>query len=524
MSGSDNSTNAMTTATTTQHDWEYSKENTAPLECGRSTKTLSKRAFGTSTVEMAQIEEKTKKYERLVRRSEKAMEWLQRQSTKIVTEKKKKKQQQQSSSLAASSSTSSSSSSSSTTNGDNNNNNNNNETLLNRELDLTEEESQSLRQQLVAELGYDPSTSDRDNIDYDPMRFWVLYIKHIRESYPTDTQRQFLLMERCARTFMARPFLVPSYQNDVRFIRICILYADKTSNPSEVFKLMSKSKVGTKVSLFWVAWAWVAEKAQDFPFTEKIFQKALSVGAEPRQFLEDRQRQFLRRMSRHWLDASHVMQEDGLGDEDDAEDYAGKRGVLSSLSSEGVARNDRGSGLDRYAPLLQPNDNGSNNTRPTSQSSNRPLGGKSNSIHMAGFNIFQDGNSIGNSDVLNDENNPSGGQLQKESERTKENNMRPELWNERGYGLVNPSTITATASSAFVAGTARDTVPRSCSTAAFEVFVDEDLKQLENDKDVPKKNSARTTDQRSLRHRVDGGAVSLSSRSGCLWFMRKLLI
>lgn len=493
MSASDNSTN--TTTATTHHDWEYSKENAAPLECGRSTKTLSKRAFGTSTVEMAQIEEKTKKYERLVRRSEKAVEWLQKESTKRMMEKKQ--------SLVALSSTSSS------TDGEN-------ETL---HRELNEEESQSLRRQLAAELGYDTSTSDRDNIDYDPMRYWVLYIKHIRESYPTDTQKQFLLMERCARTFMSRPFLISSYQNDVRFIRICILYADKSSNPSEVFKLMSKSKVGTKVSLFWVAWAWVAEKAQDFPFTEKIFQKALSVGAEPRQFLEERQRQFLRRMSRHWLDASQ-MQEEGLGDGDDNNECAGKRGVLTSLSSEGVARNDRGSGWNRHAQLPQPDDIGSNitSTRPSSRSSKQQNFGRGNTNPMSGFNIFQDGNSIGNSDVLNDENNASGGllRLEKESERTKENNQRPELWNERGYGLVHPNTTT-TASSESIVGTARDSILlgrpsssgdhlRSCSTAAFEVFVDEDLMQPKNEKDALSKEVIR--DHRSLRQRVDGGAVS----------------
>lgn len=509
MSGSDNSTNTTTTTTAAHHDWEYSKENAAPLECGRSVKTLSKRAFGTSTVEMAQIEEKTKKYERLVRRSEKAVEWLQKQSTKILV-----------ASLSSSSSSDTANNYDASADGENETPNNSRE--------LTEEESQSLRQQLVTELGYDPSTSDRDNIDYDPMRYWVLYIKHIREAYPTDTQKQFLLMERCARTFMARPFLIPSYQNDVRFIRICILYADKTSNPSEVFKLMSKSKVGTKVSLFWVAWAWVAEKAQDFPFTEKIFQKALSVGAEPRQFLEERQRQFLRRMSRHWLDASQ-MQEDGLvGDgEDNAVDCAGKRGVLNSLSSEGVARNDRGSGLNRHAQLPpQPNgsSSSSSSSRPTSaRSSNNQLGGKSNSKSMAGFNIFQDGNAIGDTDVLNDENNLTVGQtrLTKESERTKENNMRPELWNERGYGLLPPSTTTTATSSDSIVGTARESASlllgrpppmgaytRSCSTAAFEVFVDDDLKEPENEHDVSKENSGRITDQRSLRHRVDGGAVS----------------
>ena len=166
-----------------QHDWELSKENAAPLEFGRSTKSLSKRAFGTSTAEMALVEEKTKKYDKLVRRSEKAVEWLQKQSAKILEQRR---------------------SSSDDNCGDD---------------QLTEEEAQSLRDKLVTELGFDPYTTDRENIDYDPLRYWVLYIKHIRESHPSDSQRQFLLMERCARTFMARPFLFPSYQNDVRFIR-----------------------------------------------------------------------------------------------------------------------------------------------------------------------------------------------------------------------------------------------------------------------------------------------------------------
>jgi hypothetical protein len=144
------------------------------------------------------------------------------------------------------------------------------------------------------------------------------------------------------------------------------------------------------------------------------------------------------------------------------------------------------------------------------------LGGKGNTKPIVGFNIFQDGNAIGNSDVLNDENNPSGGQLRltKESERTKENKMRPELWNERGYGLIHPSTTTTAATSESIVGTAFGRPPpsvdhqRSVSTAAFEVFVDEDLKEPDNDKDVSKENSARISDHRSLRQRVDGGAVS----------------
>ena len=459
------------------HDWEYSKENTAPLECGRSTKSLSKRAFGTSTAEMAQIEEKTKKYERLVRRSEKAVEWLQKQSTVVL-----ERQRSSSGDGAAA------------------------------DRELTEDEAQALRERLVLELGFDPSTTDRDDVDYDPLRYWVLYIKHIRDSYPSDSQRQFLLLERCTRTFMARPFVVPSYRNDVRFVRTCILYADKTSNPSEVFKLMGKIKVGTKVALFWVAWAWVAEKAQDFQFTEKIFQKALSVGAEPRKFLEERQHQFLRRMSRHWLNASQG-QDDGLEDEEVGD---GRRGALNSLSSEGVAMNDRGNAVHRH-PRQQPN----------GQSSDQQLGRRGND-QMGGFSIFQDGSANGPPNVLDDDENAPGGPqlLPTERERSKENNMRPELWNERGYGLINPSATSASASlpivSDSIVGTVRNPAPdigrpppfgghrRSGSAPAFDVYVEEDDEAGSNKHDLSKGNEEKVTDHRSLRQRLDGGTVSCS--------------
>ena len=467
-------------SSTTEHDWEFSKENAAPLEYGRSTKSLSKRAFGTSTAEMVAIEEKTKKYEKLVRRSEKAVEWMQKQSKKII--------EQSSSSNNGGKSKKGSSSSS-----------------MDREL--TTDEAETLRTRLVLEIGFDPSTTDRDNIDYDPMRYWVLYIKHIRESYPSDSQKQFLLMERCARTFMARPFIIPSYQNDVRFIRTCILYADKTSNPSEVFKLMSKIKVGTKVSLFWVAWAWVAEKAQDFPFTEKIFQKALSVGAEPKQFLEERQRQFLRRMSRHWLNASQA-QEDGLEEEDDE---GGGRGALYALSSEGIARNDRVASGRGASSRSQPQQTFRDSSRSTLHriKENQPT---------VGFNIFQDGDN-NDEDVLDDvENDPRGAQrLARESERTKENSQRAEMWNERG-GLTSSSTAAPDVGSDSIVGSSfgggRPPLvghQRSgSSSAAFEVFVDEEFNE-ENEVSELRETSF-STDQRSLRQRLDGGTADRLTR------------
>ena len=441
-----------------QHDWELSKENAAPLECGRSTKSLSKAALRDKSGMIA-IEGKTKKYEKLVGRSEKAVEWLQKQVKEV-------------------------------TDGDD------------PSRELTTEEANHLRERMITELGFDPSTPDRDHIDYDPMRYWVLYIKHVRESYPSDSQKQFLIMERCTRTFLYRPFLHPNYQNDIRFIRTCILYADKTSNPSEVFKLMSKTKVGTLTALFWVAWAWVTEKSSDFQFTEKIFQKSLSVGAEPKKFLEERQKQFLRRMSRHWLNASQA-NEDDVEDVDGGED---ERGALNSISTAGMAANNRGAGFNR---------NSSRDRRLETQQPSRQLS-RINENSSAGFSIFQDNDENAAEDVLNDDHDGAqrGRQLAKESERIKENSMRPESWNERGYGLKKTSLAAEEPSSDSIVGTARDSARQTSSlifaAAPFEVFVDDECCDDDNRDDNDQSN--KRVDNRSLRQRLDGGTAERLAR------------
>ena len=45
--------------------------------------------------------------------------------------------------------------------------------------------------------------------------------------------------------------------------------------PGEIFSFMQSNKIGEKVSLFWIAWAFVAEKLENFKLTDQIFQKGL---------------------------------------------------------------------------------------------------------------------------------------------------------------------------------------------------------------------------------------------------------
>ena len=145
----------------------------------------------------------------------------------------------------------------------------------------------------------------------DPLEHWLAYMKWSQENANadgnTDTQAHFLLMERCTRTLLT----IPQYKNDPRFIRVCVLYADKTSNPADVFKLLHQHDVGSEVSLFYMSWAWVAELKGDYAFCEKIYKKGLAKEATPLKLLQQRHKQFQRRMSRHWLNNSSLQQDDG---------------------------------------------------------------------------------------------------------------------------------------------------------------------------------------------------------------------
>jgi hypothetical protein len=48
-----------------------------------------------------------------------------------------------------------------------------------------------------------------------------------------------------------------------------------------VIQYMHKNKIGTGLALFWVAWAWVAEKQSNFALADKIFTKVRAAVAQP---------------------------------------------------------------------------------------------------------------------------------------------------------------------------------------------------------------------------------------------------
>lgn len=444
----------MVRAESEYHNWELYKENAAPLERGRNVSKLSN-ALEPSSINYTQRQEQDlniQSFERLVRPSEKFL--------KLYKERLE-------------------------------------------HHDNTHPISDEEVQELLLKC----------KVDKDPLVHWLRYIKYHEDTYPSDTNNQFLLMERCTQTMIYHP----KYINDTRFIRVCVLYADKTTDPHEQFKFFHTHKIGSTTAIFWLAWAWVAEKKKDFPFAEKIFRKAIQKKAQPVDKVNERYKQFQRRMSRHWLNANAANSEN-VYDEEVPEIDPNKRSALVGLTEEAIKQNNRSAAIN-----------------PTGRNA-FPLNAKTNLNKevstKGGFNIFaDDGNDhdgrydLNNSGAYGDENAPIP-KLVKQNERSKENIQTSEAWNERGglnvyreMTLQNEDNYVQGASSVVQrwAGTGGDSIIAggTSSRTAFAVFIDEDCNAKSGSSDERKlAKTSKTAERGGLRQRGEDFSIRQSLSRG----------
>lgn len=323
---------------------------------------------------------------------------------------------------------------------------------------------------------------DVTEVEDDPLGHWLSYIRFYQESFPSDTHEQFLLLERCTRALIK----MRQYANDDRLIGICAKYADKTKDPMTVFKYLHQEKIGTENALLWIAWAFVAERDNDFQFAEKIFKKGISKNAQPLHQLKARHRQFERRMSRNWLNSSQ--QSDLVDDEDEDTE---RRGVLGGVPRSGASRSRRGANMMR-----QTERNRTFGTRQARRSARQSRNVDSNT--SAVFSVFEDDEN-GEDGYNLDQSHGRGRVIETHAERKKENTIDAERWNERG-GLQRR----------------KETHERSRSKGpppAFAVFVDEECVAQHEAEEAANKAEAdlhrRCRDDRAFRKRDDEGMVSV---------------
>lgn len=335
-------------------------------------------------------------------------------------------------------------------------------------------------------------SNDKIETDDDPLIHWLSYIKFYQEVFPADTNNQFLLLERCFRSLCRWT----KYSDDQRFIRVCCMYAEKTNRAREIFQYMYSQKIGIGVAIFWAAWAFICEKEQDFAFAEKVFEKGIGKKAQPIKYLLQRQKQFQRRMSRHWLNSTKSHDE---GDNHD--DESASRAVLTGLSASSLKRNDR-------ARLHRPSNETASSTATTIPTfSVRSRGNQSkmtgSNTTMKGFSIFvedtdaTDGHFPLDNSLLAHQDRV----LEREQDRRKENTLQTERWNDRG-ALLSTASISVPK-------------PRLTAPVAFAVYVDESCAakhKKENEERLHLSEAHRgVRDERTFRERKDAGMAEILS-------------
>ena len=343
----------------------------------------------------------------------------------------------------------------------------------------------------------------------DPLIHWLGYVRSHRDARPSDSGGEFLLLERTVRALA--PF--SRYRDDVRFVRACVLYADRTSAPGDVFRFLHGEGIGSRTALFWVAWAWVAEKADDFKFAEKVFLKGIRKGARPARLLEERHKQFQRRMSRHWLNNTSLAEASigGRRRQEEEEEGGGGRGALAGLTEGGARRNHRAAGGQQGGGRRGRGGLGQQRGGAGAGAGAGAGKGEGNGVKAkGGFSIFVD---------ENDENGPGGyddldrsrdgaghggrRRIETEADRIKENEGRKERWNERG-GIQGEEE-----------GQPSLRQPQQ-RPPSFAVFVDdqcaERIEREENEEEEElqrqRDRKGREDDGRSLRQKMDCGVVS----------------
>ena len=273
--------------------------------------------------------------------------------------------------------------------------------------------------QFEAKLKSIQESSDSSQKDDMLLDVYLKHYKWIRDTYPSDNTKSLTFLERA--TFDLKDN--ESCRNNPMFVKMWCEYADSVRNPGEIFSFMQSNKIGDKCALFWVAWAFVAEKAQNYNMTDQIFQKGIKRQANPKDMLQKRYQQFQRRMTRIMLDREANGESMDLN-EPSAANRDKTRKALCTLGKFQVAT---GSSRLPRSNLTQQGGIVGN----TSSSGNRQPSTRPNET----FDIFADGSGPRADSQLNE--NSNWKTLAKNKDSRKENVAQAQKWSESG-GISAP--------------------------------------------------------------------------------------
>uniref|UniRef100_A0A1Q3EY46 Putative mitotic checkpoint serine/threonine protein kinase n=1 Tax=Culex tarsalis TaxID=7177 RepID=A0A1Q3EY46_CULTA len=133
----------------------------------------------------------------------------------------------------------------------------------------------------------------------DPLQPWYEYICWIEQTHPASSKQgaNNAILLKCIAKFENDE----RYQQDHRFIKLCMKYIDTQSSPQELYQELYDRGIGTLCAELYIGWAYYYDAEDNFSQTEAIYQKGLDAGAVPKQELEQAHKQFGFSMSQRLL-------------------------------------------------------------------------------------------------------------------------------------------------------------------------------------------------------------------------------
>ncbi|MCO5565701.1 hypothetical protein L7F22_019375 [Adiantum nelumboides] len=114
----------------------------------------------------------------------------------------------------------------------------------------------------------------------DPLDAWQKYVKWCIDNYPSGQSSEsdlLVILERCTRLFKSST----QYRNDVRYLRMWILYARNVDCPSDVYNYLLSNEIGTSLASLYEELALVYEGQECFEKSDETYRMGIHRSAQP---------------------------------------------------------------------------------------------------------------------------------------------------------------------------------------------------------------------------------------------------
>ncbi|KAK6130568.1 hypothetical protein DH2020_035660 [Rehmannia glutinosa] len=130
----------------------------------------------------------------------------------------------------------------------------------------------------------------------DPLQPWIECIKWVQEAFPPggDCSGLVVIYEQCVRTFWHED----RYRDDFRYLKVWLEYAENCLDAEVIYNFLEANKIGVTHASFYISYALHMEQKNKNRTANEIFNRGLSMKAQPVEKLTAAYKKFLTRSMR----------------------------------------------------------------------------------------------------------------------------------------------------------------------------------------------------------------------------------